>query len=249
MSDRLPALWVVMPVYGGVHEATMGSLVHLSAIWAAHGGAVKMQCVGDTIISIARDRLTQAVVEAGAADEDVVLWLDADMSFEPGEVAQWLADTPGNAIVAVPGRRKCLEVVWCCEPSADQSAIARLPEGYRHLLVGVCGGACVAMRGSTLRRLYEAGEPYVYGEQWRREVWCAGIVAMPTVEDRTVTRRQYVGEDIGMCIQAAGLGVACLIDPSIWLGHHDGRTCYGGRMGDGQGVTLRGPNPCQGGES
>lgn len=239
-TNDAPRLWIAVPAYSGVTSATFVSLMGLTEMWASAGGRARCVTHGGPIVSLLRDQMTEHMVaRAGLADIDIVLWLDADMSFEPAEMMAFVQRTPGNAIVTVAGRKKSAEVVWCCELARDQSDADRLPDYLRHLRRGVAGAACVAMRGSTLRRLFEAAREYKHNEVTLREVWPMGVMAVSSAPGAEPVTK-FIGEDLGLCFSAQQLGVGTFVDPGVWLGHWDGRTCYGGRLSDGEGVMLDG---------
>lgn len=226
----LPYLWIVMPTHGGVHAATTGCLLALAAAWAGSGGGVRMLSHQGSLIALQRDRLTRAVLDAGAGDADIILWFDSDMSVDPPELARFLLRTPMNAVVGVPGRKKQDEVVWCCEVDEDQSAAEGLPESLSHLIAGRAGGACMAMRGATLRRIFEHSPSYTDGKRELREVWMCGPYTVNGQGGEQV--RLFIGEDIGFGLRAQDAGVATLLDPTVTIWHHDGGQKFGGKFGD-----------------
>jgi hypothetical protein len=234
-----PVLWIVVPSYGGIEPVTTVSLVGLAGIWSKAGGVVKMLTAGGPIVGLLRDEMTASLMARGVERDDLVLWLDSDMSFDAVEVVRWLDRVPHGAIVGVAGRKKQEPAVWCCELDDDPALAVPLPAHLSHLRVGTVGGACLAMRGSTLARLWDAAVPYVLGQRELREVWRCGVFTTRDAEGSD-PRRQFWGEDTGLCLLARSAGVAVLVDPTVWLGHHDGRTCYGGRLADGIGHTMDG---------
>jgi hypothetical protein len=234
-----PRLWIVVPSYGGIEAPTTLALVGLSGIWSAAGGTVHMLTAGGPIIGLLRDELTASLMGKGVEPNDVVFWLDADMSFDAPELVRWLDRVPHGAIVGVAGRKKQDPPVYCCELDDDPALAVPLPAHLSHLRVGTVGGACLAMRGSTLGRLWDTAAPYVLGHRQLREVWRCGVFLTSDAVGST-PRRQFWGEDTGLCLLARSAGVAVLIDPTVWLGHHDGRICYGGRLADGLGHTMDG---------
>jgi hypothetical protein len=232
-----PILWIMVPSYGGIEAVTTLALVGLSGVWTRAGGGVRMITAGGPIVGLLRDEMTASLVGRGVGPDDLVLWLDSDMSFDAVELAEWLDRVPHNAIVGVAARKKQEPAVWCCE--LDEGQGPALPERLAHLRPGTVGGACLAMRGSTLATLWAAAQPYRLGHRELREVWRCGVVWTAEREGQEPWR-QFWGEDLGICMLARSVGVAVLVDPSVWIGHHDGRTCYGGRLADGIGHTMDG---------
>lgn len=207
-------LVLCLPWYGGVEPSCALSIAMLCAAWSSAGvGGLRIHTASLSPTQRARDEVTHRAIAAGLDDDDVLLWIDSDMGFDSGEVLRMAMRTGPCRIVGAAGRKRTDDaVVYCCAPSGPMDSEGLVP--------GEVGGACVAMRGATLKRLYEAGSPYTVSSEKRREVWPCGPVD-----------GDWMGEDIGMCRLAASIGIEVMIDAGVRLEHY-GVKGFNGRLSD-----------------
>jgi hypothetical protein len=208
----LPALVLALPWYGGVKTPTAVSVLRLASAWTS---TVYLSAAERSQVEVARDLLTDRIATSAAPDDAVVLWVDADMTFDNVEVGRMIAAVRDGEIVGAAGRQKRAEVRFCVRHLTPG------PDDGRGWVRGMTGGAVVAMRVSTLRRLHGAGRPYRVGGEWIRQVWPVGIDA----------EGEHTSEDFGMFALAQAIGIDTYVDPWVTLGHI-GDHEYTGRLAD-----------------
>ena len=209
---KLPPLILALPWYGGVCTRTAACALKLASAWES---MVYLSTAERSQVEIARDLISHSVATSAAPDHAVVLWLDADMTFNVEDIARMVANVEHGEIVGAAGRQK-IETVRFCARELDVSSTDR-----RGWVRGHTGGAVVAMTLGTLRALHRGARAYTVGGAHLREVWPTGIG-----DDG-----QHLSEDFGMFAQAERLGVVCWVDPWVTLGHL-GEHEFGGRLAD-----------------
>lgn len=207
-----PPLVLALPWYGGPLTDTAASVLKLAAGW---GAPVYLVTAERPQVDIARDQITQTIVQSPAGDAAVVLWVDGDMTFDANEIGRMVSLVRPGEVVGAAGRQKIHDVRFCVRELADD------PGERRGWVRGKTGGALVAMRLGTMRAMHTGATPYRVGGMDLRAVWPAGV-------DET---GEHIGEDFGMFNLAERLGIACYVDPWVTVGHV-GRHNYRGRLAD-----------------
>ena len=143
---------------------------------------------------------------------DYLLFIDADINFEPEHIFRlmaWGSDPKKGIVAGVPRTR-----------STTKTYIATLDEEDGQLTMDSMGlvrakrvaTAFMLVRREVFQQMVDAHPEWVYKDQ-RVE----GMV--PCLFDFMLTDEGYIGEDYLFCDRARELGFEVWIDPTIKLGH------------------------------
>lgn len=153
---------------------------------------------GGTLVYVGRDKLAKKAIDEGFTH---MLWLDSDMIFSE-ELLDNLMFSGKDFVTGIAhGRRaphmSCLfKKIW---PSVDRWQGHDYPTTTFE--VGGCGFACVLIKTSIVKAVYEK----------------QGTAFFPMRE---------LGEDLAFCKRARELGFTIWAEPTVWLGHIGHITVY-----------------------
>ena len=153
---------------------------------------------GGTLVYVGRDKLARKAIDEGFTH---MLWLDSDMIFSE-ELLDNLMFSGKDFVTGIAhGRRaphmSCLfKKIW---PSVDRWQGHDYPTTTFE--VGGCGFACVLIKTSIVKAVYEK----------------QGTAFFPMRE---------LGEDLAFCKRARELGFTIWAEPTVWLGHIGHITVY-----------------------
>ena len=153
---------------------------------------------GGTLVYVGRDKLARKAIDEGFTH---MLWLDSDMIFSE-ELLDNLMFSGKDFVTGIAhGRRaphmSCLfKKIW---PSVDRWQGHDYPTTTFE--VGGCGFACVLIKTSIVKAVYEK----------------QGTAFFPMRE---------LGEDLAFCKRARDLGFTIWAEPTVWLGHIGHITVY-----------------------
>lgn len=153
---------------------------------------------GGTLVYVGRDKLAKKAIDEGFTH---MLWLDSDMIFSE-ELLDNLMFSGKDFVTGIAhGRRaphmSCLfKKIW---PGVDRWQGHDYPTATFE--VGGCGFACVLIKTSIVKAVYEK----------------QGTAFFPMRE---------LGEDLAFCKRARDLGFHIWAEPTVWLGHIGHITVY-----------------------
>lgn len=153
---------------------------------------------GGTLVYVGRDKLARKAIDEGFTH---MLWLDSDMIFSE-ELLDNLMFSGKDFVTGIAhGRRaphmSCLfKKIW---PGVDRWQGHDYPTTTFE--VGGCGFACVLIKTSIVKAVYEK----------------QGTAFFPMRE---------LGEDLAFCKRARDLGFHIWAEPTVWLGHIGHITVY-----------------------
>lgn len=153
---------------------------------------------GGTLVYVGRDKLAKKAIDEGFTH---MLWLDSDMIFSE-ELLDNLMFSGKDFVTGIAhGRRaphmSCLfKKIW---PGVDRWQGHDYPTTTFE--VGGCGFACVLIKTSIVKAVYEK----------------QGTAFFPMRE---------LGEDLAFCKRARELGFTIWAEPTVWLGHIGHITVY-----------------------
>lgn len=153
---------------------------------------------GGTLVYVGRDKLAKKAIDEGFTH---MLWLDSDMIFSE-ELLDNLMFSGKDFVTGIAhGRRaphmSCLfKKIW---PGVDRWQGHDYPTTTFE--VGGCGFACVLIKTSIVKAVYEK----------------QGTAFFPMRE---------LGEDLAFCKRARDLGFHIWAEPTVWLGHIGHITVY-----------------------
>jgi hypothetical protein len=211
-------IFVAIPAYDGkVCGETVGSLVQELAIAAKIGVSVSVSILpGCSLITHARNQLVRDFYSSGA---DRLMFIDADVAWEPGSLMQ--VATRDVELVGGAYRKKFAEedypVGWLDKPElqADPKTglleVAYLPGGF----LGITRSVFDKLAKAHPDRLYEfAGHNFI------------GFFHNP------ITNGNFLGEDGAFCADWRAIGGKVWLDPELNLTHVGGINQYSGNIGN-----------------
>lgn len=202
-EKRKRRIAILTPVQRAVEADFTASL--LKTVAAVPGVIGWFHALGHANIARARNLL---VAEALGAGFDDIVFIDADIGWEPSAFTK-LFDVPDDvAVVAgAPQRRAPEELSFC--GSLDQSARV-----HGRLVTGHAATAFLRVRADALRQLAHKVEAYDYRGTTCR-AWFNYRIG-PNVSGESVG---YIGEDYDFSMLCREHGLDVWIDPTIELRH------------------------------
>jgi len=191
-------LLIAVPTYDYMHFQFVECLTKLIRRLDADEINYEVAFQGGTLVYVGRDKLARRAIDGGFSH---VLWLDSDMIFTE-ELLDCLMFSGKDFVTGIAhGRRaphmSCLfHKVW---PSADRWEGHDYPKSTFE--VGGCGFACVLIKTTIIRHVWEKN----------------GSAFYPMRE---------LGEDLAFCKRATELGYKIYAEPTVWLGHIGHITVY-----------------------
>ena len=215
-------LAIATPCYGGaIASPFFTSVIKTVEVCRARGIPLTIHTVaGDSLVSRARAIL---VAKFLLSDASHLLFIDADMSWQPESVVRLLeAD---KDFVCGTYRTKIDEVRWAFGVFRDEQGRTPCEQNGELVQIAACGMGFAMIRRAVFERLIAAHPERRFGRTRvlapEEERFCYDL--FPLAAQGGV----YVGEDYGFCRLWRELGGEIWLNNTIQLGHH-GPTCYAG---------------------
>lgn len=183
-------LMVAVPTTDYVNAEFMKCLVNMSIKLIRDGVDLDVKIMGGTLVYIARERLAYSAVKNGFTH---VLWLDSDMTFEPGIVEDLLFCGKDMVCGAFVSRR--YPYGPCVYTSIKKNDIRKVEQfGTEPFRVDGCGFATVLTSVELLQAVHDR----------------FGTCFTPT---------DYYSEDLAFCDRVKQLGREIWCEPTVRPGH------------------------------
>jgi hypothetical protein len=205
------SVFIALPAYDFKVSLKLAiSLAKFAQAAPKHGIDIQIGSIcGCSVVSRARNLLAKEMLESQC---DYLLFIDADINFEPEHIIRlmaWGSDPKKGIVAGVPRTR-----------STTKTYIATLDEEDGQLTMDSMGlvrakrvaTAFMLVRREVFTQMTEAHPEWVYMDQR-----VDGMV--PCLFDFMLTDEGYIGEDYLFCDRARELGFEVWIDPTIKLGH------------------------------
>ena len=205
------SVFIALPAYDFKVSLKLAiSLAKFAQVAPKHGIDIQIGSIcGCSVVSRARNLLAKEMLESQC---DYLLFIDADINFEPEHIIRlmaWGSDPKKGIVAGVPRTR-----------STTKTYIATLDEEDGQLTMDSMGlvrakrvaTAFMLVRREVFTQMTEAHPEWVYMDQR-----IDGMV--PCLFDFMLTDEGYIGEDYLFCDRARELGFEVWIDPTIKLGH------------------------------
>lgn len=208
-------LFVGVPAYDGkLQVETVRALLNEQRVADGLGLEIRVGFLpGCSLITHARNQLCADFLDTEA---EKLVFLDADVSFEPGsliKLASHDVDVVGGAYRYKEAEER-YPVIWLDKP--ELHAINGLLE------VGSLPGGFLCVSRRALERLREAmPRKYVFGDRV-----FDGFFHAPIQEGL------LFGEDAAFCTDWRAIGGQVWLDPELSLSHHGGVNSYPGHIGN-----------------
>jgi len=192
-------VYIGIPIYGGADAQFISSLLKLRVVLCHLGWETEVDLHnGCSILTKARNEITQRFYESGF---DVLLFLDADMVFDPVSVINMLRDS--EEFSAIPYRYKNEEEKYTCIVNDDvefvgtgcialkRSCIEKMLEAYKDLKYTDKGKEYYALFDFILDSGRYWGEDYVFCQRWRD---IGGKITIHSEEIGHIGSKTYTGK-------------------------------------------------------
>lgn len=208
-------VYLGLPMYGGAHGLTVSCLLQLQKHLLAQGHEVISDIVaGGSIITKVRNGIVKRFIDSKA---DVLVFIDADMTFEPQDVVK-LIDAPFDVSV-LNYRARNNNVTWMAQPIEENGELVGIQNGTDiWLQTKRAGTGIMAIRRQTIEELSLRYSDLVYDDN------CVKTLAL---FDFQLQNGQYYGEDYTFCKRLEAIGGQIFILANAYTGHV-GDTVYGG---------------------
>lgn len=204
-------LFLALPAYDFKVSLKLAvSLAKLAQQLPQHGIDMTIGSVcGCSVVSRARNLLVRDFLDSDCTD---LMFIDADINFEPDDVLRlmaWASDPKKGIVGGVPRTRKANKV-YIAQLDQDE-------EGVTMNRMGLVRAKRIATAFMMIRR--EVFERLVNeNPQWNYYDHTADK-QLNAVFDFLVTDEGYMGEDYLFCDRAREIGYEVWVDPTIKLGH------------------------------
>jgi hypothetical protein len=221
-SGKTVKIFVAIPAYDRkICVETARALLNEQTVAALSGHEISTRFLpGCSLITMARNQLVDDFI---ASDCDRLVFIDADLSWEPGSVLKLCAhdaDCVGGAY-RFKQEEEAYPVAW---PASAEITPERLKYAEAGLMeVEGLPGGFIAIRRAALDRFREVQGNRTYAH------FGHGAYAYFTAPFRD---GRLMGEDNAFCADLRAAGVPILLDPSLVITHHDGPTAYTGCVAD-----------------
>jgi len=204
-------LFIAIPAYDFKVSLKLAiSLAHFAQQAIQYGIHVQIGSIcGCSVVSRARNLLVKDLMESDCTD---LLFIDADINFQPDDVLRllaWASDPKKGIVAGVPRTRKTDKVYIA---TLDQDAQGLTMNGMGLVRAKRVATAFMMVRREVFEKMIEAHPEWNYfdNNSGRR---------LNAVFDFKVTEEGYMGEDFLFCDRARELGYEVWVDPTIKLGH------------------------------
>lgn len=182
---------VSLPVYGGVHGRTVGSLLELQESLLERGDNVTFDIVfGGSIIPKTRNKCVRSFLERG---DDYLVFIDTDMAFEAKDVLA-LVDSHAD-VAAIPYVSRDGNSKWLIKPVIEDGQVHCVRNNGRVWVKTLAvGTGLMAIRQRTLSTMAHHARKYEDNGE------------MPAVFESEIADGGYHGEDFLFCKRWIELG-------------------------------------------
>lgn len=205
-------LFFAIPAYDfKVGVKLMGSMVEFARMAPQYGVQFAMSTIsGCSVVSRARNLLVDDFLQT---DCDTLMFIDADMTFDPNDVIRLLAFSGGPTKNIVGG-----------------TGVARKKEKTFHLNLDTDKDGNLLMDAMGLARAKQMGTGFMMVQrkvfetlierhpEWRFLDVASGRTIYSLFDFKS-TPEGYIGEDYNFCDRARADGFQVWVDPTIHLGH------------------------------
>lgn len=204
-------LFVALPAYDFKVSLKLAvSLARLAQMSPQHGIEINIGSIcGCSVVSRARNLLVKDFLESNCTD---LMFIDADINFEPDDVLRlmaWASDPKKGIVGGVPRTRKTNKV-YIAQLDQDEQGLTMNRMGL--VRAKRIATAFMLVRRDVFERLVnEHPEWDYYDHNTERK--------LNAVFDFLITEEGYMGEDYLFCDRARAIGYEVWIDPTIKLGH------------------------------
>lgn len=207
---------------GGLTLETRNSIRDTAALLKKRGHTYVEGLLPDrSNIGIARESLLWDVWYAGI-NPTHLLWVDADMAWQPEDVLKLLSYD--YDIVNVPGRKK-QDAVEFCGTFFETNQPWAVDSRTGCIQMAACGFAFTLMKFSVVQRMIDRYPSLKwYNDVTKRDEWALFM-------EMIGGRGTRLSEDLAFCERWRQMGGDIWFDPSISLAHV-GKKAYFGRLGD-----------------
>ena len=202
-----------VPAYGGVHPATVRSLILTHHALTLCGNEVEVDMVaGGSVLTKVRNEIVQRFFEA---EEDYLVFLDSDMAWQPVDVVRLLST--GKDLAVGNYRIKSDEDKWVCY-------IANRPDGTPDVVDGLirtidAGTGFMAISRDCVQQMRHAYPDLAYTDKEEKEIFA--------LFDFTLRDGKYWGEDYTFCDRWREIGGEIWMLPDCTI-EHIGQKAYTG---------------------
>jgi len=194
-----------VPAYGGVHPATVRSLMLTYHALTLCGYEVEVDLVsGGSVLTKVRNEITQRFWEAG---EDYLVFLDSDMAWKAVDVVRLLMT--GKDLVVGNYRVKTDEDKWVCYIPTDEHGRPIVQDGLVKTMDA--GTGFMAISRDCIRKMRKCYPELFYTDKDDKE-----IVAL---FDFVLKDGKYWGEDYTFCERWRGIGGEIWMVPDCTIEH------------------------------
>lgn len=214
-------IFVAIPAYDRkISVETARALLNEQAAAALSGIELTAHFLpGCSLITMARNQLADDFI---ASDADRLVFIDADLSWEPGSILRLCSsDVPcvGGAY-RFKQAEESYPINWAPQELTDEKR--RFAEIGLMVVDGLPGGFMALTREALQQfRDVHGNRTYVHFERAAYAYFTA-----PFRDGR------LMGEDNAFCADLQAAGVPILLDPSLILTHHDGSNDFKGCVGE-----------------
>jgi hypothetical protein len=217
MSDAIRLL-IATHTHGSVTPAYCQSLATATAFLAAHGVPHAVMMFEDSLVDRGRDRAAATLLESDCTH---LLFIDADIEFEPGAIIKLLA--AGKDLVVGAYRKKS---------DRGEFAISFLEGADQHLEQCPETGVVKIARAGTgfmmiSRAVFERLAAEIPGISYKDYSNAADPRAMHAFFEHIVRDGRRWSEDYTFCERWRGVGGDIWLDPTINLSHWGGNPWKG----------------------
>lgn len=203
-------LMIGLPAYDhkvGVKMAV--SLMRLAQKVMEHGITIQVNSIcGCSVVTRARNLIADEFMKS---DCDHLLFIDADMTFDPDSVLRLLAFNQEKPIIAGAYEARKSGKVYILTLDHDENGDIIMDE------MGLVKASRVATGFMMIQREVFKKLSEMHPEWYHKDTNSDNMLY--SYFDFLVTPQGYVGEDFLFCQRAIEAGFTCWIDPTIKLGH------------------------------
>lgn len=215
-------VFIAVPAHTGqAHVATLTSIVQSAAELRKADIPLTLFCwAGDSLLPHARNACVAQFLSMPDCTD--MIFVDADVSWEPGVLSQLLSHDVDFVVGAYPFKRdpEAYPINWLPEPElwADPET-GLLPA--RDVPTGL-----MRLRRGGLQKFYDAYSMKSYRHTSAPQLDCRALFEV------AYTDGQLPGEDFHFCRNWRALGGKIWVDPELAVNHHDGSRTYKGHLGN-----------------
>jgi hypothetical protein len=204
-------LFLALPAYDFKVSLKLAvSLAKLAQQLPQHGIDMTIGSVcGCSVVSRARNLLVRDFLDSDCTD---LMFIDADINFEPDDVLRlmaWSSDPQKGIVGGVPRTRKTNKV-YIAQLDQDEEGVTM--NGMGLVRAKRIATAFMMVRRDVFERLVNENPQWNYYDHTADK-------QLNAVFDFLVTEEGYMGEDYLFCDRARQIGYEVWIDPTIKLGH------------------------------